>query len=729
MYKFCQGLLFVILISSLSGCLAPNTNSDTTALSSNATILTEHPVYIETQLLLGNVSIDSVFLELYTDTTLVEQIAIKLQTVDQGQSIFSFSTISTGINTLHYTCYRSAKLIGSNSEDFTIEHDTLFVSTIDLYPLIFSAGQDTTISEGNKYTITPVMSDDSPKIDFYYEVNNSGDVSNNPTIHFPTEGSYSIVVRMEDGYHTLVDTINVFVESTLVITKSVESSNSLSNDSPSAITSSISSSSINSFIPTSNNSNESSNVNQSSSSYQSSQINISSFHKSSQINISSFHKSSQVNIITKQYTVSFQTSVPQVLPVEIISEGSIIISPAQLLKANYTFDGWYSDAAYNTQWDFENDSIYANTILYAKWVENAKFTVTYNGNGQDSGSVPFGEATYYIGTNISVAPNSGNLFNEGHTLLGWNTDVNGAGDSYSMNGTDSIHNIQSTITLFAQWSINSYNLIIKNGLDSSTLDSISIDHFSSHTLSTPPNAPTGYMFSNWSEVTTNNCTITDSTTPTPSISCTNNATIIANYQHSNGAFFDERDSTIYNWVAIGEQIWMAENLKYGDNQIATCYNDIDSLCQNGKFYVRSTGFDGDYYSSSNPSGIKGLCPIGWHIPSIAEWEELTSFIINDTGDSLAGLHIKSNTSWIANDGLDTYGFNAKASGYFFSGGMAGKYYPPEYQALEADAMWWVTDSIPTSAKSSFYHLQGSNNAFYWKVDSFNYRLTIRCVHD
>lgn len=31
-------------------------------------------------------------------------------------------------------------------------------------------------------------------------------------------------------------------------------------------------------------------------------------------------------------------------------------------------------------------------------------------------------------------------------------------------------------------------------------------------------------------------------------------------------------------------------------------------------------------SSSNPSGIQGVCPYGWHVPSRAEWEQLTTFI-------------------------------------------------------------------------------------------------------
>lgn len=97
---------------------------------------------------------------------------------------------------------------------------------------------------------------------------------------------------------------------------------------------------------------------------------------------------------------------------------------------------------------------------------------------------------------------------------------------------------------------------------------------------------------------------------------------------------DERDGKKYKTVTIGTQTWFAENLAYNlkdkNNRIAyNCPNEEMSNCSiYGNLYDQwglLDLFDGPVYYPAVPANarpFKGLCPKGWHIPSIEEWQEL-----------------------------------------------------------------------------------------------------------
>ena len=115
------------------------------------------------------------------------------------------------------------------------------------------------------------------------------------------------------------------------------------------------------------------------------------------------------------------------------------------------------------------------------------------------------------------------------------------------------------------------------------------------------------------------------------------------------------DGNVYNTVQIGKQCWMKENLrttKYADGtdiqytyyknsktvpyRYELRYTDRTHLdrdpCQS--WYPIRTGYQynwsavmrGAPSSNSNPSGVQGLCPNGWHVPSIAEWKQLLEYV-------------------------------------------------------------------------------------------------------
>lgn len=110
------------------------------------------------------------------------------------------------------------------------------------------------------------------------------------------------------------------------------------------------------------------------------------------------------------------------------------------------------------------------------------------------------------------------------------------------------------------------------------------------------------------------------------------------------------DGNVYNTVQIGAQCWMKENLKVTRDEAGNlierlCYNNITENCElYGGLYLWVTMMNGSSGSYSNPSGVQGICPNGWHVPSDAEWTELTDYLINnyvDINTSNVGNKLKS----------------------------------------------------------------------------------------
>jgi uncharacterized protein (TIGR02145 family) len=90
-------------------------------------------------------------------------------------------------------------------------------------------------------------------------------------------------------------------------------------------------------------------------------------------------------------------------------------------------------------------------------------------------------------------------------------------------------------------------------------------------------------------------------------------------------FTDTRDGQEYKQTKIGDQCWMAENLNYNQSSYGNdwCYDNNSSNCDTyGRLYDWAAVMQGASSSNSNPSGVQGVCPDGWHVPSDEEWKEL-----------------------------------------------------------------------------------------------------------
>jgi uncharacterized protein (TIGR02145 family) len=133
---------------------------------------------------------------------------------------------------------------------------------------------------------------------------------------------------------------------------------------------------------------------------------------------------------------------------------------------------------------------------------------------------------------------------------------------------------------------------------------------------------------------------------------------------------DSRDGQKYKIVKIGSQWWMAENLNY-HTTIGSWYYNNDSIQYStvyGRLYLYETIMLNNLSSETNPSGVQGISPIGWHIPSYSEWRQLEEYLSSFGLDANA-LKESGTAHWKpTNQGTNIAKFNAVPAGTVYNDG-------------------------------------------------------------
>ncbi len=124
-----------------------------------------------------------------------------------------------------------------------------------------------------------------------------------------------------------------------------------------------------------------------------------------------------------------------------------------------------------------------------------------------------------------------------------------------------------------------------------------------------------------------------------------------------GELVDRRDGKSYRTVLIGDQIWMAENLNYGDS-VSTPSLKGNTWCGGGDSLKNDCGIYGRLYTWA--AGGE-LCPEGWRMPSMEDYMTLAK---NFGGMAFAGEALKSDAvGWRKLGGTNVSGFSALGAGY------------------------------------------------------------------
>ncbi len=205
---------------------------------------------------------------------------------------------------------------------------------------------------------------------------------------------------------------------------------------------------------------------------------------------------------------------------------------------------------------------------------------------------------------------------------------------------------------------------------------------------------------------------------------------VEHYGKMKKQFCDERDGKKYVYVTIGEQTWMAENLNYEASE-SKCYGDDTggdsqgNCVKYGRLYYWETAMNNSASSYAVPSGVRGICPDGWHLPSPAEWNLLITGV---GGDNTAGKKLKSVTGWNTGSnykpGTDDYGFSALPGGQqsihngsFINAGSIGN--------------WWSSarSSVDEYTGVVIANLSMNNNRESALWTTSNHLGSVRCVQD
>lgn len=184
-----------------------------------------------------------------------------------------------------------------------------------------------------------------------------------------------------------------------------------------------------------------------------------------------------------------------------------------------------------------------------------------------------------------------------------------------------------------------------------------------------------------------------------------------------GTMIDPRDGKSYRTVEINGQTWMAENLNFADNEVgkSSCYGNDDDLCEiYGRLYSREAALNSNTCSPNATcnlgSAVQGVCPDEWHIPSLAETNELIK---------LLGMTVNS---WVSRKGWaidrsngDTYGMS------FIPAGLDGT---NGFEHLDSSAFMWV---YQPNAKQRYLVLNIESGAVFVHDYTSYVSTSVRCV--
>lgn len=205
--------------------------------------------------------------------------------------------------------------------------------------------------------------------------------------------------------------------------------------------------------------------------------------------------------------------------------------------------------------------------------------------------------------------------------------------------------------------------------------------------------------------------------------------LVHNPNKTYGTLIDQ-EGNIYKTIVIGGQKWMAENLKtstYRNGDAILTLNPSQWSSTNSGawlYYNNNASYEcpyGKIYNWYTVVDSRNVCPIGWHVPSLQEWNTLINSL---GGEMIAGGKLKST-------GLDHWSlFNEQAtneSGFSsLPGGASGS--SADTYFLGESAYFWTTSVVNAFVVSGIkmYSTDGSAGEIQ---NPRTEGMSIRCIED
>lgn len=197
-----------------------------------------------------------------------------------------------------------------------------------------------------------------------------------------------------------------------------------------------------------------------------------------------------------------------------------------------------------------------------------------------------------------------------------------------------------------------------------------------------------------------------------------------------GGGVKDKDGNTYKIVKIGNQKWMAENLKVshfrnGDSvpeakspeewkrlgeggKPAWCIEEFNA--DNGKKY-------GKLYNWYAMNDLRGLAPEGWHVPTDKEWTQLTNYL---GGEISAAIEMRTSGFTKTGNGTNESGFSGLPGGHCNNNGI--------FYGLGIFGYWWSATEVNTS--NAWMRLLNYRSCRVTRI-SYNkiYGFSVRCIRN
>ncbi|MDY6347568.1 MAG: FISUMP domain-containing protein [Bacteroidales bacterium] len=223
------------------------------------------------------------------------------------------------------------------------------------------------------------------------------------------------------------------------------------------------------------------------------------------------------------------------------------------------------------------------------------------------------------------------------------------------------------------------------------------------------------------------------------------------------------DGNVYNTVKLGSQCWMQENLRVTRYQkddgtpedeitLGTAYHsdgvgrmlpedDSSKVVKYGYLYSWLAAMNNAPASNTNPSGVRGACPVGWHVPSNKEWNQLQDFVKSQYLQY--GCNCDSNylaksfcsTEWDSDTAECAVGNNPKTNNATGFSAQPASVYTNSPHKVGYDAWFWSSREYeedpwgPATIRGWAMCLRSYYTNFRWSVWTKGTGASVRCVRD
>ncbi len=169
---------------------------------------------------------------------------------------------------------------------------------------------------------------------------------------------------------------------------------------------------------------------------------------------------------------------------------------------------------------------------------------------------------------------------------------------------------------------------------------------------------------------------------------------------------DTRDGKSYVTVQIGQQIWMAENLKFKTEKYSYIFAN---KAENGEKYGRLYRWE----------AASEACPAGWHLPTDKEWQILEKEL------GMTETELVKENDWRGKDQATklmsdtTINFNMLLGGY--------RNPPSNYYLMGMQSFFWT--STDNGTHGWYRQMRDGSGQIFRRTRPKSWGMSVRCVKD